>query len=446
MIQEFNSNDRNQPLKSVHITNYYHQQSGGVKTNYDKLLQAADRHKRYVRLIVPGKADKIEEVGEYGKIYYVRAKPAPFFDKRYRLMLPFHYLQADTPIRKILIEEMPQIIEIYDNYSLTLLAGLIRKGNLAQLNRPMLVYFTGERFDTIVKSFVSEGRLANWFSRRLMGNYNMAMFDFFIANSPFVAEELYESVSKVDNPRRSEKLFKWCWRFFNASTVPFAERVSICPRGVDTAHFSVSRRSPDFQKEIRRRSEIPENSIVLFSSTRISKEKNVQLLADMMEVLAKDTTRDYRLLVAGAGPREEWLKKEAERRFPNAKLILVGHLAKETLANYYANVDVFIHPNPREPFGNVALEAMASGACVLAPNSGGILTYANQENSWLVAPNGEDFANAVREIVADENRRLKKTAKAIETAQANSQDKAIKHLFATYDRMYRDFREKIIKK
>lgn len=441
MIHKLKSSSDEQ-IKSVHITNYYHSQSGGVKSNYDKLLAAANQHRRCVRLIVPCETEGIEEIGEYGKIYYVRAAPAPFFDKRYRLMLPPHYLRADAPIRKILIEEMPQMIEIYDNYSLTLLAGIVRKGYFKTLGRPMLVYFTGERFDTIIKSFVLDGRLGDWFSRRLMGNYNLAMFDFFIANSPFVAEELFEAVGKASNPRRSEWFFNWCWKYFEASPIPFEERVAICPRGVDTKQFSSSKRSKEFQFEMRRRAGIPENSIVLFTSTRISKEKNIQFLAETMEILAKDATRDFRLLVAGAGPREEWLREETSRRFPG-KIILTGHLDKETLASYYANCDVFIHPNPREPFGNVALEAMASGARVLAPNSGGILTYANDENAWLVEPNAENFAGAVREIVDNRHKSLKKSAKAIETAQNNTQEKAANLLFSTYDRMYKVFRKRM---
>ena len=50
------------PLKSVHITNYYHKNSGGISTSFNNLLAAAERHKRPVRLIVPGEAEAIEEV------------------------------------------------------------------------------------------------------------------------------------------------------------------------------------------------------------------------------------------------------------------------------------------------------------------------------------------------------------------------------------------------
>lgn len=426
------------PIRSVHITNYYHESSGGVKSNYDRLLKAANRHERYVSLIVPGEEDRLEKVGDFGKIYYVAAKPAPFFDRRYRLMMPWHFLNHGTPIRKILLAERPQMIEIYDNYALTYLAGMTRMGLFARLGRPMFVYFTGERFDTIFKSFVANGRFGTWFSRRLMGNYNLPMFDFYIANSPYVAEELFESVGTERNPRRSERFFNFCWDFFKAVKVPFEDRVAVCPRGVDTEFFTPDRRSVKRRSEICRSAGVPDNAKLVLSSTRLSPEKNVELLPEMFEELVRTSDVDFRFLVAGDGPRSEWLRQQAERKFPG-KMVLVGHLDKDDLADHYANVDVFVHPNPREPFGNVGLEAMASGAALVVPNSGGVLTYANETNAWTVEPNAVSFAAAIVEAVTNPELRSTKVAGAIETARQNNDELAMGRLLQTYDCMYEEF-------
>lgn len=428
-------------MKSVHITNYYHKTSGGVSTSYNKLLEAAERHRRFVRLIVPAAADTVEDVNEFAKIYYVAAPPSPFFDKRYRLMMPWQYLLKDSPIRKILLDEMPDMIEIYDNYSLTFLAGMIRIGKFKKLGRPMLVYFTGERLDTIVASFVSKGRLGKWFSHRLMGNYNLAMFDFYIANSPFVAEELYQSLQKQHNPNRFESFFNFCQRFFKSSKAPLSERLAICPRGVDAGFFNPSRFSVDIKRKMRERANIPPNSTVLLSSTRLSPEKNVQFLPEIMEVLAKNTKFDFRLLVAGAGPKADWLQTETDRRF-SGKVIQIGHLDKETLADYYANADAFIHPNPREPFGNVVQEALASGIPVIVPNSGGVLASANNENAWLCDLSAESFADAIIESVENKQLRNQKTSNAVKFAQTHTHTNATDLLFETYDKMFADFQNR----
>jgi hypothetical protein len=97
-------------MKSVHITNYYHKNSGGISTSYNNLLAAAERHRRPVVLIVPGENEAVEIVNDFAKIYYVPAKYSPLFDKRYRIMMPWQYMMKDSAIRKILLEEKPDLI------------------------------------------------------------------------------------------------------------------------------------------------------------------------------------------------------------------------------------------------------------------------------------------------------------------------------------------------
>ena len=429
------------PIKSVHITNYYHKNSGGISTSYNNLLDAANRHERYVRLIVPGEKEEIEEVGKYGKIYYVPAKYSPIFDRRYRVIMPWQYLLPDSIVRRILIGEMPDVIEVTDKYTLSFIGAMIRVNKFEEIGRPMLVHFSCERMDDNIGSFITSGSGGKWFSRRLMSNYNFPNYDFHIANSPYTAEEFYEAVEKSENPRRWDWFFNWCWRVFKAPRIPLEERIAVCPRGVNIEQFSPDRKSAAVKREMRERAGVPENSIVLLYAGRISPEKNIELLPDLMEILGEDSAQDYRLLVAGAGPKADWLKEETDKRVPN-KIVQLGHLEKETLADYYANCDVFVHPNPREPFGIAPLEAMASGVPTLAPNAGGLLAYASNENAWLVEPTAENFAAAVREIVTDEALRNRKIERAFETVRHNTREISTDRLFATYDRMYADFQKR----
>ena len=178
-------------MKSVHITNYYHKNSGGISTSYNNLLAAAERHRRHVRLIVPGETESIEIVNEFAKIYYVPAKYSPLFDKRYRIMMPWQYMVKDSLIRKILLEEKPDLIEVTDKYTLSLLGVMIRTNNFKKLGRPVLVHFSCERMDDNVGSFLTSGRIGKWFARRVIGNYTMPNFDYHIANSTYTAEEFY---------------------------------------------------------------------------------------------------------------------------------------------------------------------------------------------------------------------------------------------------------------
>ncbi len=428
----------NKPIRSVHLTNYYHKNSGGISTSFNNLLAAAERHEREVRLIVPGETESVEDVNPFARIYYVPANYSPIFDKRYRIMLPWQYMVKDSIIRRILLDEKPDIIEVTDKYTLSLLGVMIRTNNFKKLGRPMLVHFSCERMDDNIGSFLTAGKLGKWFARRVIGNYTMPNFDFHIANSSYTAEEFRDSISAEKNPHRSEWFLNWCWQAFKAPRLPIDERIFVCPRGVDSAHFTPKRVSDRVRREMIERSSIPEDAVILLYAGRISPEKNIGLLVDLMTRLAVENDQDFRLLVAGAGPQADWLKVQTDRKSPG-KVVQLGHLDKETLADYYANADIFVHPNPKEPFGIAPLEAMASGVPTVAPNGGGILSYATNENAWLVEPTGEAFVQAIREIVENEPLRSSKTARALEAARANTREASTDRLFATYDLMYAAF-------
>ena len=429
------------PIKSVHITNYYHKNSGGISTAYNKLLEAANRHRRPVRLIVPGEKTETEEVGEFGRIYFIKADYSPVFDKRYRIMLPWKtYIFDQAPIKTILREEKPDIIEIGEKYSLSLMAGLLRKGIMnVSPKRPMLIHLSSERMDDNIRSFISDSRALHWFSRRYISNYAFPMFDFHLANSGYTAQELFDSVSAGANPHRSELFFNLCWRTFRAAKTPVRERIFVHLCGADTVTFNASRQNAETRRKILQEYNLPETAKILLYVGRISPEKNIGLLIELMKILARDAENDYRLLIAGDGPKIEYLKAES-RRIGLEKVKILGFFAdKEKLADLYANADVFVHPNPREPFGIAPLEAMASGIPVVAPNSGGVLSYATDENVWLAEPDAESFARAIREVFTDEKAHYLKIKKALETAAQNTWELSSDRLFALYDKLYEEF-------
>lgn len=404
-------------------------------------MAAAERRERPVVLVVPGETRSVEEVNPFARIHFVPARYSPIFDKRYRIMMPWQYMTKDSVIREILLEERPDLIEVTDKYTLSMIGAMVRTNRFKKLGRPILVHFSCERMDDNVGSFLSAGRVGNWLARRLIANYTLPSFDFHIANSTYTADEFYRALSTKANRRRSTAFLNWCWRTFKAARVPINERIFVCPRGVDAGHFSPSRSSAKARAEIRGRAGIPDDAFTLLYAGRLSPEKNIGLLVDMMKILSQNKERDFRLLAAGAGPLEDWLRSQGEKHFPG-KLVLLGHLDKDALADHYANCDVFVHPNPREPFGIAPLEAMASGVPTVAPNSGGILSYASNENAWLVEPTGSEFAKAVHEVIDNETLRTAKVAKALETARANTREASTDRLFAAYDQIYADFHER----
>lgn len=428
-------------LKSVHITNYYHKTSGGIRTVYDRLLEAANRHGREVRLIVPGEFDDQKEIGEFGRIYYVKANKSPIFDSRYRLIKPWQYLLNNSMVRRILMKEKPDIIEVAEKYVLSYLAGLIKKGLFEPLGRPMLVHLSCERMDDNIRAFISRA-IPKRLSRSLMGNYVAPMFDYHIANSDYTAQELRDSVLNGYRPHRFQD---FCWRYFNSSDEKFSERVFVSNGGVESGFFNPNRKNEQTRRQILAEAGFPANATVMLYIGRLSPEKNVQLLLRVLQSLLSfynfdSQEREFRLLVAGDGPQAAWLEKKLTKHAPG-KFKLLGHIGdKERLANLYANSDIFLHPNPREPFGIGPLEAMASGTPVIVPNSGGVLSYANKENAWVEEPLTEEYFAAVMDILDNPEKRKRKTENAIETARSFSWENSTDKLFDLYDELYEKFR------
>ena len=104
-------------MKTLHLTNCWHAQSGGISTFYRELLRCAETERRPIRLVVPGMDDNVESHGSYGRIYRVRSRPAPF-SPGYRIIMPSSYLLPRGRVREILASERPHLVECCDKYTL----------------------------------------------------------------------------------------------------------------------------------------------------------------------------------------------------------------------------------------------------------------------------------------------------------------------------------------
>jgi 1,2-diacylglycerol 3-alpha-glucosyltransferase len=181
--------------------------------------------------------------------------------------------------------------------------------------------------------------------------------------------------------------------------------------------LSPERRSSDLRRALLRGFRADEKSVLLLYVGRLVPEKNLQLLFDALAHLNQNGRRNLCLLVAGDGiERPRWAADTAHTM--PGKVKFLGHIAgRDELADLYANSDVFIHPNPNEPFGIAPLEAMASGLPLVAPNSGGVTSYANDRNAWLSEPTVSGFAAAVEQAFLDEAGKVAKIRAALETAR-----------------------------
>jgi alpha-1,6-mannosyltransferase len=410
-------------IKTLHITNHYHPCSGGIRIFYRALLEAADRHQREVRLVVPGAKNSVEEVGAFGRIYTIAAPPCPVFDSRYHLLLPHLYaLPYPSALRKILRQEQPDLVEVCDKFALSCVPSVLRRNWIKGVSPAVLVGMSCERLDDNVSAYISASHfarsLASWYLKKMY----VTRFDCHISNSAYTAGELTQALANRPDIQ-----------------------VHVRPMGVHCGGFSLLRRSVSARESLLSRISVAAGNEtgprLLLYVGRLSPEKNIDILLDMMEILAADSSVEYHLLFAGDGPRAAWLQRMTGEQAPG-RIHLLGHIAsREDLADLYANCDALVHPNPREPFGIAPLEAMASGLPVVAPHAGGVLSYANARNAWLVEPAGVGLAGGVRDVFADDAARAAKIEMAIRTAANFDWPQVASVFFELYDDLHRRFRK-----
>jgi glycosyltransferase involved in cell wall biosynthesis len=190
------------------------------------------------------------------------------------------------------------------------------------------------------------------------------------------------------------------------------------PRGVDAELFHPSKRT--------RKNE--DNEVVLGFVGRLSVEKNVALLVQVQEELERMGHNNFHILIVGHGGEENWLRE----RLPRAEF--AGVLRGEALAQAYANMDLFVFPSHTDTFGNVVLEALASGVPAIVTPDGGPPTIVRDGQTGRIVPDAE-FAGAVAGILADPDKHALMRQAARSYALTASWDSVFEGVYAAYETM-----------
>lgn len=151
-------------------------------------------------------------------------------------------------------------------------------------------------------------------------------------------------------------------------------------RGVDTSLFSPKKR------------ERAKRELTIGYVGRLTVEKNVAFLAELEDKLEQYGFSRYRFSIVGQGAEEEWLRSRMR------KADFHGVLSGEPLARAYANMDVFVFPSRTDTFGNVVLEALASGVPAIVTDAGGPQFIIQPGESGFVGRNSEEFACHIRKL------------------------------------------------
>jgi glycosyltransferase involved in cell wall biosynthesis len=188
------------------------------------------------------------------------------------------------------------------------------------------------------------------------------------------------------------------------------ERVRVWGHGVDSEHFHP--RHYDARWRARLTDGHPEAPLLLYVG-RLALEKQIDWLC-----LALDALPQAYLGIIGDGPA----RAELEACFAGTRAHFAGYLRGADLSRAYASADVFAFPSANETFGNVVLEAMASGLPVVAPRSGGPVDHVLRGYNGVLTDPGDvyDFVWAVHRLATNPRyaQRLGRGARAYAATQS----------------------------
>ncbi len=201
-------------------------------------------------------------------------------------------------------------------------------------------------------------------------------------------------------------------------------KLKILPRGLDTELFNPSRRDSAFFERFGARN----GEVRLLYVGRISREKDLDLLAAAYRRLRNEGL-PVQLFVVGHGPYSEAFAKSLPEAY------FTGYLKGTELAKAYASADIFVFPSTTDTFGNVILEAQASGLPVVVSDSGGPKELVEENSNGLITKSHdiEDFARAIRILVTNSALREQMSRSARKSVTDLSWPSAFRRFWAATD-------------
>lgn len=234
---------------------------------------------------------------------------------------------------------------------------------------------------------------------------------------------------------------KWFYNQFNRIYVPSQntanqlkqkgfENIELWQRGIELNNFS-----PEFRNHaLRSRIGVTDDEPILLFVGRLVKEKDLEDLIKTNEILMSRQIR-FKQVIIGDGPMRSRLKEA----LPEAHLtgIQRGH----ELAQWYASSDIFVFPSTTETFGNVILEAYASGLPVIGVDKGGSMDLIQDQQTGFIAKSNTptDIAQRVQILIENINLRIAMREQALAYAKNFSWEAINGALILSYQKLLSDF-------
>ena len=295
--------------------------------------------------------------------------------------------------------------------------------------RPDLIHITGPSDVGLLGAFLAHRRhlplAASWHTN--VHEYAARRADWFLRLLP-------KRHSATAGQRIEDLALATAAWFYRKAEVLFAPNPELCallerstgrpcflmPRGVDAELFHTAKSTRALDDPLR----------ILGFVGRLSVEKNIGLLVEIEKNLVQDQGKNQeRFFIVGHGGDEAWLRERLRRAE------FTGVLRGEELSRAYANMDLFVFPSHTDTFGNVVLEALASGVPAIVTPDGGPRSIVRDGETGRIVPDAE-FAPAIREILLDPARHAAMRQAARAYAVTASWDAVFEGVYAAYESLF----------
>jgi glycosyltransferase involved in cell wall biosynthesis len=196
--------------------------------------------------------------------------------------------------------------------------------------------------------------------------------------------------------------------------------VHLMERGIDVEQFSPKHRPQG------------ERPFTIGYVGRLSAEKNVRMLAEMDAALRQAGLTGYRFLIVGEGSERGWLREN----IPGAAL--PGLQRGDDLAQAYASMDAFVFPSETDTFGNVILEAAASGVPSIVSAQGGPKFLVDPGRTGFIANTTAEFVSAVAGLLRDPELRTRMGQHSRERALGRQWSSVFELVYREYARAFQN--------
>jgi glycosyltransferase involved in cell wall biosynthesis len=238
------------------------------------------------------------------------------------------------------------------------------------------------------------------------------------------------------DPTAEKIVWKYMIWFYNQMDIVFvpsnAMKNELAQRGIDSRKLKLYPRGVDIN--IYRPTALKDQGLIkLLYVGRISKEKNLHLLASAFKRLSKENSK-LSLKVVGDGPYRE----EMWNYLQGTNVVFTGYKQGDDLLRIYSNSDLFIFPSTTDTFGNVVLEAQACATPVVVTDSGGPMENIIPDMTGIIVKgNCEESLYLGIKSLLDKERLSVMSKKAVDYMQSRSFEEAFLKTWEFYSNTHK---------